>query len=265
MRYGGAATESGRRGSAEGTSMLQAWTDAEACPAGIQLVVARASELPADMYEQAYALFADNMQGMYERACVWDPAAKHAELGDSSSRYLLAVSGGDVRCAKRQSPRLRTPGAPRLLGFAMWRFDVDPLDNCGAQVAVAYWCVGAVRATHRACSYELQVQSAMHGRGLGSLLLARLERIAARTHMAKVMLTVFLANAPARAFYRKQRYVVDATSPADDATTGGDTARAAGDSIPPVKDIHYAILSKRLPQGACALRERAQNAVHDTC
>lgn len=80
-------------------------------------------------------------------------------------------------------------------------------------------------------------------------MLRTLEALAARAEMRKVMLTVFCMNHAARSFYRRQGYLVDATSPIDE-------TKASGASY------HYLILSKPMrSQATRALREWAQDTV----
>ena len=75
----------------------------------------------------------------------------------------------------------------------------------------------------------MQVAREWHGRHVGTRLLTTLEGLAWQAHMRKVVLTVFSANTQAQAFYERNGYLIDATSP------------AAGDAI------HYMILCKPHP------------------
>ncbi len=64
--------------------------------------------------------------------------------------------------------------------------------------------------------YQLHVCRAARRRGLGRLLVRRLEAIAARRQqppLEKVMLTCFTANAAALRFYRRLDYLPDPISP----------------------------------------------------
>lgn len=62
--------------------------------------------------------------------------------------------------------------------------------------------------------YELHTVDSARRLGLGRLLMSALERVAMRTHMAKVMLTVFKANDAACVFYTRLQYEEDENSPA---------------------------------------------------
>ncbi|WFD42729.1 Nitrogen permease regulator 2 [Malassezia psittaci] len=175
----------------------------------IAIECARASELSVFLREEIYILLERNMRAMYEQNWSWDDSVKRSELEHPSSRFLLAIlpRGKDTSVRRRT----RHSGSdPCLIGFIMWRFeDYDalpddpvsrPLENT---MEVAY-------------CYEMQINAAHRGRGIGSQLLQLLEAIAWRTHMRKVVLTVFKDNLNARKFYTKCKYVMDATSPSDD-------------------------------------------------
>ncbi|KAK8762228.1 hypothetical protein V5799_026505 [Amblyomma americanum] len=66
--------------------------------------------------------------------------------------------------------------------------------------------------------YELQLESHVQRRGLGSHLMRQLDVLAAHFRMCKTVLTVFKSNTGALAFYQKALgYRIDETSPAGDA------------------------------------------------
>lgn len=117
----------------------------------------------------------------------WHPKRKKAEMRDKSMRYLFAF----------QPDKKYAPGG-FLLGFLsfMLTFDSTP------SVPVLY-------------IYELHVGKDDIGRGLGSHLLHAAEDIACRVGVEKIMLTCFLSNEKAIAFYRKHGYVKDVCSPGD--------------------------------------------------
>lgn len=217
-----------------------------------QVVVAKARELSRDMHECIFALLESNMRDMYEQVGVWDPDAKRAELQHRTSRFLLALDTNTKNTARRRSPRTgaNTIQTQDLLGFIMWRYDVDETndaDICADPsdeiVEVTYWYVAAPDS-----SYEVQVNAAARGNKIGSTMLAILEHLTWKAGMRKVALTVFRSNNAACAFYRRCGYIVDATSP---------------DFGQEDVDTHYIILCKPSPtiMENRSLRERAQDSV----
>lgn len=83
--------------------------------------------------------------------------------------------------------------------------------------------------------YEIHLAPTARGRGLGGMLMGRMEEIGRRVGVEKAMLTVFKSNVTARRFYQKSGYVVDEYSPQPRRLRNGT-----------IKDVDYEILSKRL-------------------
>ncbi|KAJ5090664.1 Acyl-CoA N-acyltransferase [Penicillium argentinense] len=83
--------------------------------------------------------------------------------------------------------------------------------------------------------YEIHLSALARGKGLGALLMGRMEEIGRSVGLEKAMLTVFKSNAVAREFYRKGGYDVDEYSPRPRRLRNGT-----------VKEYDYEILSKRL-------------------
>lgn len=199
-----------------------------------QVKVAKAQELSTDMHECIYALLESNMRAMYEQVGIWDPNAKRAELQHRTSRFLLVLDTNTDEPARRRTRRTNASDQIwDLLGFVMWRYDVDETnddDICASPgddiVEVTYWY-----AADPDNSYEVQVNAAARGNKIGTMMLAILEHLTWKAGMRKVALTVFRSNDAARAFYRRRGYIVDATSP--DFRQGVDS--------------HYSILCKPNP------------------
>ena len=109
----------------------------------------------------------------------WDREKKWAELCDESARYLL----------------VQDSESKRLVAFAHFRFEME------ASEAVLY-------------CYELQVNRRFQRGGLGGYLVKCLELIALKSHMDKILLTVFPHNSSAVTFYtKKMMFSIDDTSP----------------------------------------------------
>lgn len=83
--------------------------------------------------------------------------------------------------------------------------------------------------------YEIHLSPRARGRGLGVLLMTRMEEIGRLVGLEKAMLTVFKCNATARRFYEKAGYEVDEYSPQSRRLRNGT-----------IKEFDYLILSKRL-------------------
>lgn len=83
--------------------------------------------------------------------------------------------------------------------------------------------------------YEIHLSPRARGRGLGVLLMTRMEEIGRLVGLEKAMLTVFKCNATARRFYEKVGYEVDEYSPQPRRLRNGT-----------IKEFDYLILSKRL-------------------
>ncbi|KAJ5389582.1 uncharacterized protein N7496_000650 [Penicillium cataractarum] len=83
--------------------------------------------------------------------------------------------------------------------------------------------------------YEIHLSPRARGRGLGVLLMTRMEEIGRLVGLEKAMLTVFKCNTMARRFYEKGGYEVDEYSPQPRRLRNGT-----------IKEFDYLILSKRL-------------------
>jgi GNAT superfamily N-acetyltransferase len=70
-----------------------------------------------------------------------------------------------------------------------------------------------LRLTRPSASYELQVDAASRGAGLGKVLMQHFEALALHAGMRKTMLTVFTSNEGARRFYRHIGCVAARPSP----------------------------------------------------
>ncbi|CAP29299.1 Protein CBG09255 [Caenorhabditis briggsae] len=153
-----------------------------------------ATHLSDEDFEWVYALFKANMLDMYQKSqWGYDENSKRNELRATTSRFIIAINSKGEK-----------------IGYTTYRFVVDH------NIPVAY-------------CWELQILPAYQNKGIGSMMLDTLERLSARTNMAKVMATVFLYNAPSLGFFHKHGYVSDVTCPSDDS------------------GLDYAILSKETP------------------
>jgi ribosomal protein S18 acetylase RimI-like enzyme len=83
--------------------------------------------------------------------------------------------------------------------------------------------------------YEIHLSPRARGRGVGSVLMKRMEAIGRAVGLEKAMLTVFKSNDVACRFYERLGYVLDEYSPRPRKLRNGT-----------VKEVDYMILSKRL-------------------
>lgn len=83
--------------------------------------------------------------------------------------------------------------------------------------------------------YEIHLSENARGKGLGKLLMGKMEDIGRRVGLEKAMLTVFKSNEMAREFYQRNGYVLDEYSPKPRRLRNGT-----------VKEFGYEILSKQL-------------------
>jgi len=144
-------------------------------------------------------IFETNMVQLYHMSQDgYNERAKRAELRASTSRYLVVHTNDE-----NASP----------IAFCHYRFDIDHASS-------VVYC------------YELQVSPTYQSKGIGSLLIEILEKIAIESGMDKVMATVFAFNEKSLAFFHKAGFVADETCP--NAEQG----------------LDYLILSKRCINGA---------------
>ena len=160
-------------------------------------------------------IFEENMGDLYKLSS-WGLNLKHKrrELLHPESRYLFIsktksrknIDGmtskaiPDASASEFVSDKTSSEvDTPEVVAYSMFRFDMDEETD----EPVLY-------------VYELQVHSHFRRLGLGRRLMGILESIALKTHMKKVMLTVFTFNTSAMSFYRnKMNYDIDPSSPSN--------------------------------------------------
>lgn len=164
------------------------------------------SPLPDNLLRQCLELFQTNMGDMY-RQSKWglDVEEKERELRHPDARFLVALSEAKKEDATT-APRTTADDHENctVLGFAHVRYELDEDDDDAPRPPppIAYL-------------YELQVNPAVQGLGLGKRLMTVVELLSLRLRLKKVVLTVFYSNQGAMGFYRKNAYVVDACSPSN--------------------------------------------------
>lgn len=143
---------------------------------GLSCMVTYHISCPPEWRDWIFDLTRTNMKDYYDGSWGWSDKNKRQELFEEHSRYLIATAD-------------ETP-----IGFIHIRFEME------RSTAVLY-------------VYELQIEAAFQGKGLGRFLMQGAEFIALKRGMEAIMLTVFKANAGARQFYSKLRYQTHQTSP----------------------------------------------------
>jgi GNAT superfamily N-acetyltransferase len=162
------------------------------------------SPLQTNLMDQCLKLFEENMGDLY-RLSSWglDMEEKRNEFTHDDARFLIILSEGSTLSTsdiKTHDNKAQSP-EPTVLGFAHYRYEHDDEEDPTAPVSYLY---------------ELQIQSTQQKAGLGKRLMNIIELLALKSHMHKVMLTVFKVNTKAMGFYlNKMKYEVDECSPSN--------------------------------------------------
>jgi ribosomal protein S18 acetylase RimI-like enzyme len=149
----------------------------------------------------------------------------------SGSAYA-ASGGGWSRPAKRKEMKLPD------MKYLILRGPSDAADGPGSQSVVLGFLSFMVTyedGKEVVYCYEIHLSENARGKGLGKLLMGKMEEIGRRIGLEKTMLTVFKSNEMAREFYHRNGYVLDEYSPKPRRLRNGT-----------VKEFGYEILSKQL-------------------
>ncbi|KAJ6104489.1 hypothetical protein N7523_010809 [Penicillium sp. IBT 18751x] len=151
----------------------------------------------------------------------------------SGSAYA-ASGGGWSRTAKRKEMKL--PDMKFLIVRSpSWGPDTDKPDSSDAVLGFLSFMVTYEDGKEVVYCYEIHLSENARGKGLGKLLMGKMEEVGRRIGLEKAMLTVFKSNEIAREFYQRNGYVVDEYSPQPRRLRNGT-----------VKEFGYEILSKSL-------------------
>ena len=151
----------------------------------------------------------------------WSRPKKRKEMKLPDMKYLIIRAGPSATSTGPDADRGDEPkSGPRkgnaVLGFLSFMVTYED----GVEVV---YC------------YEIHLAAEARGRGLGGLLMGRMEEVGKRVGLKKAMLTVFKSNVVACEFYFRGGYVVDEYSPRPRRLRNGT-----------VKEYDYMILSKKL-------------------
>lgn len=199
-------------------------------------VYSAASIAPADLEACLDLVEQTSSEAYASSGAGWSRPKKRKEMKLPDMKYLIVRGGAghsgregeggeaqrdvgiDISTKAADGPgSLRDPGtASNVLGFLSFMVTYED----GKEVV---YC------------YEIHLASRARGRGLGMLLMRRMEEIGRLVGVEKAMLTVFKSNATARRFYERGGYEVDEYSPQPRRLRNG-----------AIKEFDYLILSKRL-------------------
>lgn len=141
-----------------------------------------ATHVSDEDFEWVFGLFKANMLEMYQRSqWGYDENSKRNELRATTARYIFALNSQNEK-----------------IGYVAYRFVTDH------GIPVLY-------------CWELQILPKYQNKGVGSMLLDTLEKLAEKTSMEKVMATVFLYNVKSLGFFHKHGYASDVSCPKEDA------------------------------------------------
>jgi len=164
---------------------------------GYELHVERPASMAPSRRDGIWSLYESNMRETLKHSSFgWEPDDKRAEIFHKKSRFLT------YSCTNSKEQSRSQRELSEVAAFACFRFEGDP--DLGETIREVLYC------------YELQVAAALQGSGLGSGLVAQLERIGRCWGMERVLLTVLKENTGALRFYSRKGFQIDDTSPALD-------------------------------------------------
>ncbi|KAL7614404.1 hypothetical protein Lser_V15G05235 [Lactuca serriola] len=140
----------------------------------------RGDKLSSNLKQQIQNLLKVNMEGPYGEEWPTEEKIKRREMSSPEALYIFVHTDNSKES---------------IIGFVQYRFTIEE------EIPVVY-------------VYELQLESAYQGKGLGKFLMLLIELIARKNGMGAVVLTVQKKNYSAIKFYlNKLRYNISAISP----------------------------------------------------
>ncbi|KAJ5631476.1 uncharacterized protein N7484_011576 [Penicillium longicatenatum] len=176
----------------------------------------------------------------------WSRPKKRKEMKLPDMKYLIvrdcAASSADIRreagvgagTDKADEPKIAARSSENVNGSLNGSANEHANDKSGVLGFLSFMITYEDGKEVVYC-YEIHLAAAARGRGLGALLMSRMEEIGRSVGVKKAMLTVFKSNVNACRFYEKGGYVIDEYSPQPRRLRNGT-----------IKEFDYAILSKRL-------------------
>ncbi|KAJ6084203.1 hypothetical protein N7486_011003 [Penicillium sp. IBT 16267x] len=165
------------------------------------------------------------------------PDMKYLILRDrvASSADMRQQAGAGARADKADEPKNAARSSGNANGGLIGSADNEHVSGQSGVLGFLSFMVTYEDGKEVVYCYEIHLSAAARGRGLGALLMSRMEEIGRSVGVEKAMLTVFKSNVVACRFYEKSGYVVDEYSPQPRRLRNGT-----------IKEFDYAILSKRL-------------------
>lgn len=151
----------------------------------LSLESGRGDKLSSNLKQQIQKLLKVNMEGPYGAEWPTEEKIKRKEMTSPEALYIFVHNVENTTDNSKES----------MIGFVQYRFTIEE------EIPVLY-------------VYELQLESAYQGKGLGRFLMLLIELIARKNGMGAVVLTVQKMNTSAMKFYlNKLRYNISAISP----------------------------------------------------
>lgn len=154
------------------------------------------------LFEECFKLIEKTSVHDYRGSTIgWTPQSKRDEMQDTLMHYLLVRS--DQAPGGNSAVNTQEETQRAFSGFLSFMITYDSIP----EVPVLY-------------VYEIHLEDAYRGNGLGVHLLDLASAIATSCGMSKIMLTCFVSNARARHFYERYGFEKDTISPSDRRTRG---------------------------------------------
>ncbi|KAJ5156688.1 hypothetical protein N7492_009491 [Penicillium capsulatum] len=163
----------------------------------------------------------------------WSRPKKRKEMELPDMKYLI-LRDAEPSAASRESAGNDADSPDGALSAPGKNKNPDAAEN-GRVVGFLSFMVTYEDGKEVVYCYEIHLAPEARGRGLGGLLMSRMEEIGRVIGLEKAMLTVFRSNEKARQFYTRGGYEVDEYSPQPRRLRNGT-----------IKEFDYLILSKRL-------------------
>ncbi|KAJ5757930.1 uncharacterized protein N7511_006624 [Penicillium nucicola] len=224
----------------EATSLADQTTPAET-PLSLD-VYSAASIPPADL-EACLDLIEETSSDAYRASADgWSRTKKHKEMKLPDMKYLIFRDSNDSNDSN-DNKATEAPNNSETADLPQERDERGPaLGSTGCTLNQRREVLGflSFMVTYEdgkevVYCYEIHLSARARGRGVGSVLMERMEAIGRAVGLEKAMLTVFKSNGVACRFYERLGYGLDEYSPRPRRLRNGT-----------VKEVDYMILSKRL-------------------